>query len=124
MGKEVMLDFYAFNIDFAKSAVNYNVMGPNDSKVASGTITKWAPLVMHNMQKGEYKVSIELTGDGADPSNNTTRAIKVDPDAPMDPSMGMSATDPAVNAPPASSADAKAKSPAAAPKSSGSAMAK
>ena len=117
MANHVLVDFQVANVTLAdgKEHVNISVSGPGAENV-SGKVSKiGTPMYLDNLQNGSYTLKVELV-DGSDkvidgPWNSTTRTIKIDHDAPMDPNMGHGAPD--AGAPPATSGSAKApKAPA------------
>lgn len=94
MANHVLVDFQLANVTLAegKEHVQVTVTGPGIDKAVEAKVEKFGtPLYLDNLQKGSYTLKVELV-DGANklvegPWNSTTRTIKVDPDAPMDPAM-------------------------------------
>ncbi|MDB4942435.1 MAG: hypothetical protein JWP97_1969, partial [Labilithrix sp.] len=96
MANHVLVDFQVANVTLAegKEHVHVTVTGPGVDKPIEGSVEKFGtPLYLDNLQNGSYQLKVELL-DSANkliegPWNSTTRTIKVDHDAPMDPSMVM-----------------------------------
>jgi hypothetical protein len=94
MANHVLVDFQVFGVTLAegKEHVHVTVSGPGIDKPVEGHVEKFGtPLYMDNLQNGSYTLKVELM-DGSNkviegPWNSTTRTIKVDHDAPMDPNM-------------------------------------
>ncbi|MBS2015171.1 MAG: hypothetical protein JST00_19930 [Deltaproteobacteria bacterium] len=113
MANHVLVDFQVANVTLAegKEHVHVTVTGPGIDKAVEGHVEKFGtPLYLDNLQNGSYTLKVELM-DGANkviegPWNSTTRTIKVDHDAAMDPNMHA--------APAASGSAAPAKTPPAA----------
>ena len=101
MANHVLVDFYLANETLAegKDHVNFTVSGPGIDSPLAGKVEKWGtPLYLDNLQNGSYELKAELV-DGTNkliegPWNSTTRTIKIDHDAPMDPNMGHGPTTP------------------------------
>lgn len=140
MANHVLVDFQIANVTLAegKEHVHVSVTGPGAEKV-EGHVEKFGtPLYMDNLQNGSYTLKVELM-DGSNkliegPWNSTTRTIKVDHDAPMDPAMHAAPPTPAGSGsaapgkPPApagsgSAAPAKSAAPATSAKPAASASA-
>lgn len=111
MANHVLVDFYLANETLAegKDHVNLTVSGPGISSPLAAKVEKWGtPFYLDNLQNGSYDIKAELV-DGTNkvidgPWNSTTRSIKIDHDAPMDPNMGhgpMTGTPPKANNVPA-----------------------
>jgi hypothetical protein len=91
MANHVLVDFYLANVTLAdgKEHVKVTVSGPGIDKPLEGKVDKFGtPLYLDNLQNGSYELKTELL-DGTNklvegPWNSTTRAIKIDHDAPAD----------------------------------------
>jgi hypothetical protein len=111
MANHVLVDFQVANVTLAegKEHVTVTVTGPGASEPVTSKVEKFGtPHYLDNLQNGEYTLKVELV-DGSNkliegPWNSTTRTIKVDHDAAMDPAMTHGAP---------AAADAGAKKPAA-----------
>ncbi|HEY8076851.1 MAG TPA: hypothetical protein VIF62_22145 [Labilithrix sp.] len=125
MANHVLVDFQLVNDTLAdgKDHVNVSVSGPGITDPLTQKVTKFGPpLYLDNLQNGSYTLKLDLV-DASDkpidgPWNSTTRTIKVDHDAPMDPGMSHGAATPAAS----SSGDKKnAPAPASTPATMGTA---
>ncbi len=95
MGNHVLVDFQIANVTLAegKEHVNVSVTGAGISAPLEGKVEKFGlPMYLDNLQNGSYTLKLELV-DGSNkliegPWNSTTRTIKVDHEAAMDPNMG------------------------------------
>lgn len=118
MANHVLVDFQLENVTLAegKDHVNVSVTGPGIDGALTNKVTKFGtPLYLDNLRNGSYTLKVELV-DASDkvidgPWNSTTRTIKIDHDAPMDPSMHA--------APPAEPAKGTSTTPAKAPEKAG-----
>lgn len=123
MANHVLVDFYLSGVTLAegKERVNVTVSGPGIDSPLTAKVEKWgAPLYLDNLQNGSYEIKTELQ-DGTGkliegPWNATTRSIKIDHDAPMDPNMGHGPATPAADA----KTPAKPATPAPPPTMTGS----
>lgn len=93
MAREVLIDFYLMNTTLDKGEkVKYTIVGPGIATPLTGEFTKWTPKVVKNLGKGEFTFKLELVDkDGKaieGPTNSTSRAVKLDPDAAADPHAG------------------------------------
>ena len=122
MANHVLVDFQLANVTLAdgKEHVHVTVTGPGIDKPVEGHVEKFGtPLYLDNLQNGSYELKVELL-DGSNklvegPWNSTTRSIKVDHDAPMDPAMAHGAApDAGAPAPAAGGAKDAGAAPAAA----------
>ena len=120
MGKNLLLDFYLHGTTLSDGdgdKVRYTITGTGIDKPVTGEFTTWTPKIVHNLQKGEFDVKLELLDKAGAVSdlawNTTTRHVKVDPDAPNDPNMGMAPGMPmpmgSSSAAPSTSGSAKSK---------------
>lgn len=138
MANHVLVDFQVANVTLAegKEHVHVSVTGPGVDKPVEGHVEKFGtPLYLDNLQNGSYTLKVELM-DGSNkviegPWNSTTRTIKVDHDAPMDPNMHAAPPTPAGSGSAAPAGSGKPPTPAgsgsakpAAPAASGSAAPK
>ena len=123
MANHVLIDFQVANVTLAegKEHVHVHVTGPGTDGLDADVSKLGTPLYLDNLQNGTYTLKVELV-DGSKkpiegPWNSTTRTIKIDHEAPMDPNMHA--------APPAAAdAGAGAAKDAGAPAAKGDAGAK
>lgn len=121
MANHVLVDFQVDNVTLAegKEHVDVTVTGPGIAKDLHATVTKFGtPLYLDGLRDGSYTLKVELVdADGKvieGPWNSTTRTIKIDHEAPMDPNMHGAPAAPAP-APSAAPAPAPSAAPSAAP---------
>ncbi len=95
MANHVLVDFQIANVSLAegKEHVHVAVTGPGiDHELASDVTSFGAPLYLDNLGDGSYALKVDLVDGSGKPMdgawNSTTRTIKVNHNAPMDPSMG------------------------------------
>ncbi|MBX3191560.1 MAG: hypothetical protein KF819_31490 [Labilithrix sp.] len=120
MANHVLVDFQLANVTLAegKEHVHVSVTGPGIDKPVEGHVEKFGPpLYLDNLQNGTYTLKVELM-DGANkviegPWNSTTRTIKIDHEAAMDPAMQHGPTGAADAGAPKPAADAGTAKPAA-----------